>query len=145
MSKTRRVVAMPPVEAISGKFALESEHISSEYPRQSKRYFGARIRKNTARNIFYFRKNANPAIASGSSIQRIRFAFASQWTEHTYTSPTMKMAAMMDFKNKVAWYGKRPQDYTFKGWIFAVRYQHYVNDPDLNTSSPEYNKWESQN
>ena len=144
MSKTRRVVAMPPVEAISGKFALESQTISSEKPNESKRYFGARIKSSTTRNIFYYRANPNPDKRESAGALELRefFSFASIWQVATWGNSTKRIQVMADYKAKKELQGKRPQDYkNIHGWIFAVRYAQKAADPDIEVGDTTYNGW----
>lgn len=141
MSQSRRIVAMPPVEAISAKFVQEGETCSSEKAYKSVRYFGARIKKTTSRNLFYFRKNPLPAPSSAQLSARAIFKFAKKWQEYTITDPTLVASATSDFKNGKTLQGCNPRQYTFFGWVFVVRYNQKSEDPQIEVGDTTYKAW----
>lgn len=139
MSKTRRVIAYPPIEKVSGKFALEKTICSSEKPRQSKSYFGAKIRKTTNRNLFYFRENPLPDLSDDPG--RAIFKFAAGWKAFTVTDPQLLNEAITDYKEGRTIQGCNPRDYTFSGFVFAVRYAQKKANPSITPTDFNYHLW----
>lgn len=141
MSQSRRIVAMPPVEAISAKFCQEGETCSSEKGYKSVRYFGARIKKTSSRNMFYFRKNPLPQPSSAQLSGRALFKFAKKWQEYTITDSTLVASATSDYKAGKTLQGYNPRKYTFFGWVFAVRRNQKAEDPQIEVGDTTYKAW----
>lgn len=141
MSQTRRIVAMPPVEAISAKFCQESETCSSEKPYKSVRYYGARIKKTSARNFFYFRKNPLPAPNAAQTSARELFNFASKWKTYTLSDPSLITTVISNYKAGKVLQGKNPRAYTIAGWVFAVRSNQKYEDPQIEVGDTTYKAW----